>query len=110
MKVNRLRDIMKYITKYITRDIVIVTAILLFVSIVFLVFTRKVIENADNNGTNQSSIQPKSSNKKPNPDQNSNKPDTGLSKESKKHMDNASGKGKTVVTGLNSHLNNQLPV
>lgn len=76
MKVNSVRDIMKYITKYITRDIVIVTAILLFVSIVFLVFTRKVIENVDNadnvvnNETNKSSNQ-----------------DTKLSKDAKKHID-----------------------
>ena len=108
MKVNSVRDIMKYITKYITRDIVIVTAILLFVSIVFLVFTRKVIENADNadnadnvvnNETNQSS------NKNPNPDP---KLDTPLNQAAKKHMANATYIGNSLMTGLNSHLNNKL--
>ena len=48
MKFNKMRDFMKYLTKYITKDILIVISILLFVSIVFLVLTNKVIENVDN--------------------------------------------------------------
>ena len=53
MKFNKMRDFMKYLTKYITKDILIVISILLFVSIVFLVLTNKVIENVDNKNLSQ---------------------------------------------------------
>ena len=48
MKLNKMRDLIKYIAKYSLKNIAVFIAILLLVLIVFLFLTKKVIENVEN--------------------------------------------------------------
>ena len=86
MKFNKMRDFMKYLTKYITKDILIVISILLFVSIVFLVLTNKVIENVDN----------KDKTKTPR--------DKNLSQAAKNHIDKNTTSMNSLTNSLNNHV------
>ena len=86
MKFNKMRDFMKYLTKYITKDILIVISILLFVSIVFLVLTRNVIENVEN----------KDKTKTPR--------DKNLSEAAKKLIDTQTNTMTNVTKDLNNHV------
>ena len=89
MKFNKMRDFMKYLTKYITKDILIVISILLFVSIVFLVLTRNVIENVEN----------KDKTKTPR--------DKNLSQAAKKHIKNGNKQMGDIAKDMINHVSNK---
>lgn len=79
MKFNKARDFMKYIAKYSLKNIAVFIAILLFVLIVFLFLTKKVIENADNK-------------------------DTKLSTEATQLISVGTDKGKYIISGIKEYL------
>ena len=104
MKLNKMRDFMKYIAKYSLKNIAVFIAILLLVLIVFLFLTKKVIENVDNKDTNQIPIQSQSPIPNPNPITDS-KSASGLTPEAKDHIDKQTNKITSITESITSHLN-----
>ena len=79
MKLNKMRDLIKYIAKYSLKNIAVFIAILLLVLIVFLFLTKKVIENVEN-------------------------ADNKDTKKAKKKISGGTDKGKTVTEMIEEHL------
>ena len=86
MKLNKMRDLIKYIAKYSLKNIAVFIAILLLVLIVFLFLTKKVIENAENV-------------------ENADNKDTKLSKQAKNIISVGTDNATYVMGKINDHLN-----
>ena len=105
MKFNKMRDLIKYIAKYSLKNIAVFIAILLLALIIFTLFAKKVIENADNTNNidiNQRHNQNPITNPNPVPNP---KPDSGLNPQAKRHIDNGTGQITSITASINSHLN-----